>query len=67
MSKNDELLYDVRIVERNISDGAISKKDHEKHLGSLPDVEEKGEPLIIEEDETDSETELDQIEEDETE
>lgn len=63
MSKKDEFLYDVRIAERNIQEGKLSKKDHEKHLASLPDVEEKGEPLVIEEDEVSSEEELDQVEE----
>lgn len=63
MSKKDEFLYDVRIVERNILEGKLSKKDYEKHLASLPDVEEKGEPLVIEEDEVSSEEELDQVEE----
>jgi len=63
MSKKDEFLYDVRIAERNIKEGKLSKKDYEKHMASLPDVEEKGEPLIIEEDEVSSEEELDQVEE----
>lgn len=63
MSKKDEFLYDARIVERNILEGKLSKKDYEKHLASLPDVEEKGEPLVIEEDEVSSEEELDQVEE----
>lgn len=63
MSKKDEFLYDVRIVERDILEGKLSKKDYEKHLASLPDVEEKGEPLVIEEDEVSSEEELDQVEE----
>ncbi len=63
MSKKDEFLYDVRIAERNIQEGKLSKKDYEKHLASLPDVEEKGEPLVIEEDEVSSEEELDQVEE----
>ena len=67
MSKKEEFLYDVRIAERHIKDGSLSKKDYEKHLKSLPDVEEKGEPLIIEEDEVAAEIEADQIEEDESE
>jgi len=67
MSKKDELLYDVRIAERNIKDGALSKKDYEKHLDNLSDVEEKGEVLIIEDEEAGPEIELDQIEEEESE
>ena len=64
MNKKDELLYDVRIVERNIKDGSLSKKDYEKHLDNLSDVEDKGEILVIEEDEINPEIELDdQVEE----
>jgi len=67
MSKKEEFLYDVRIAERNIKEGELSKKDFDKYLKSLPDVEEKGEPLIIEEDEVSAEIEADQIEEGESE
>jgi len=67
MSKKEDFLYDVRIAEKHIKDGALSKKDYEKHLKGLPDVEEKGEPLIIEEDEVVAEVELESVEEDETE
>lgn len=61
MTKKDEILYDVRIAERNIRDGAISKKEYEDHLKSLPDVEEKGEPLVIEEDEVEVEEEVEAV------
>lgn len=69
MSKKEDFLYDVRIAEMHIKDGVLTKKDFDKHLDSLPDVEEKGEVLIIEEDEVaeEVEVELDQVEEDETE
>lgn len=67
MSKKEDFLYDERIVEMHIKDGTLSKKDYDKHLKSLPDVEEKGEVLIIEEDEVVVEVELEQVEEDETE
>lgn len=69
MSEKEDFLYDVRIAEMHIKDGALSKKDYDKHLESLPDVEEKGEVLIIEEDEVvdEVEVELEQVEEDETE
>jgi hypothetical protein len=69
MSKKEDFLYDERIVERHIKDGTLSKKDYDKHLKSLPDVEEKGEVLIIEEDEViaEVELELEPLEEDETE
>jgi len=67
MSKKEDFLYDERIVERHIKDGTVSKKDYEKYLKSLPDSEEKGEVLIIEEDEVVEEIELESVEEDETE
>ena len=57
MTKKEEILYDVRIAERNIRDGAITRKEYENHLKGLPDVEEKGEPLVIEEDEVETEEE----------
>jgi len=71
MSTKDDFLYDVRITERHIKDGALTKKDYEKHLKGLPDVEEKGEPLVIEEDIVEDEeveaVEAEQAQEDETE
>lgn len=49
MTKNkEELEYDVRIVDRNIRDGVVAKKDYDKYIKDLPDVEEKGEPLVFE-------------------
>ncbi len=60
MTKNkEELDYDVRIVDRNIREGAVSKKDYDKYVKGLPDVEEKGEPLVFE-DEIEEEASLDQ-------
>lgn len=53
MKSKDDFLYDVRIISRNIRDGVVSKKDYDKHLDSLPDVEANSEPLIIE-DETET-------------
>lgn len=47
MKNKEDFLYDVRIVNRNIRDGAVSKKDYDKYIESLPDVEDKSEPLII--------------------
>ena len=77
MTKKDELLYDVRIAERSIREGTLTKKEYDKHLKDLPDVVEKGEILIIEEDievsaegeieaEADTETEIVEVEEEET-
>ncbi len=51
MKNKDDFLYDVRIINRNIRDGEVSKKDYDKYLDNLPDVEDNSEPLIIEDDE----------------
>ncbi len=51
MKSKDDFLYDVRIINRNIRDGVVSKKDYDKYLDNLPDVEDNSEPLIIEDDE----------------
>lgn len=32
-----EMAFDVRIIERNLRKGIITKKDLEKHLKELPD------------------------------
>lgn len=40
-------IFDIRIVERMIRDGVIKKNDYEEHLKNLPDVIDKGCPLII--------------------
>ena len=61
MTKNkEELDYDVRIVDRNIREGVVSKKEYDKYVKGLPDVEEKGEPLIFEDEIEEEEAELDQ-------
>ncbi|HET7289536.1 MAG TPA: hypothetical protein VFJ67_03785 [Thermodesulfobacteriota bacterium] len=48
MKKKEEFIYDVRVTSRHIREGVITKKDYDKHLSELPNVEEKSEPLIIE-------------------
>jgi hypothetical protein len=47
MKKKEDFLYDVRVANRHIREGVITKKDHDKYLSGLPDVENKSEPLII--------------------
>jgi hypothetical protein len=37
--KAEERIYDVRVLERNIRKGLLTRKDLEKHLKSLPDRE----------------------------
>jgi len=34
---SEDLKFDRRLVETNIRDGFVDKKDYEKHLKSLPD------------------------------
>ena len=41
--KIDPTWFDVRVVERHIADGRVSRKDYEKYLASLPDEAEEGE------------------------
>jgi len=48
MKKKEEFLYDVRIANRNIREGLITKKDYDKHISSLPDVKGNSEPIVIE-------------------
>lgn len=36
-SEFDERLFDLRVVEKNIRSGVISRKDYEKYLKSLED------------------------------
>ena len=69
MSK-DEKLFDVRVSDRYIKEGLINKKEYESFIKKLPDVEEKSELLVIEEDvepeETTEETENTEAAEDES-
>ncbi len=48
MSREDEVkdarLFDVRIVERNIKRGIITRKEYERFLKSLGDAAEKAAP-----------------------
>lgn len=51
MSKKNEGFFDVRVSDRYIKEGVISKKEYEDHIKSLPDTEDKSEVLVIEEEE----------------
>ncbi len=48
MKKKEDFLCDVRIANRNIREGLITKKDYDKYISSLPDVEGNSEPIVIE-------------------
>ena len=49
MKHRYEISYDVRVIERDIREGTITKKDYEEHLNKLADISEKGCPLVIDE------------------
>lgn len=40
MSLNQDLLFDIRVIERNLRKGLLDKAAFEKHLSSLKDMEE---------------------------
>ncbi len=58
MNRRYDLTYDVRVVERNIREGAIAKKDYEEYLKKLPDISDKGCPLIIEGEQEENQAQL---------
>jgi hypothetical protein len=39
----DEVLYDVRLIERHLNRGVLNPKDLEKRLGALEDLSEQSE------------------------
>jgi hypothetical protein len=47
MKQRFDLTYDVRVIERSLREGVISNKDYEEYLKKLPDVSDKGCPLVI--------------------
>ena len=67
MKKKEEFLYDVRIVQRHLREGAITKKEYDKYMSDLPDVESNSEPLITEDEDEGVAQELEESEEEETE
>ncbi|MEQ9617544.1 MAG: hypothetical protein RIG61_00025 [Deltaproteobacteria bacterium] len=67
MKKTEEFLYDVRIAQRHLREGAITKKEYDKYIAGLPDVEANSEPLIIEDENEGPAQELEESEEEEVE
>lgn len=53
--KNSDLMYDRRIVERNVTKGLLSDADYEAYLAGLADCEQNAERVIIGEEESDVE------------
>ena len=56
MSQKDKL-YDVRVVDRYIKEGMLTEKNYAGYIKKLPDVAEKGQTLIIDEEEIAADTE----------
>lgn len=44
----EEVLYDMRLVERHLRQGLITRAEYEKYLAQRPDVESEGEVLDLE-------------------
>ena len=47
----DEVVYDVRLIERHIRKGLVSRKEYEKRLKEIDDVTDQGEFLSLNQDE----------------
>ncbi|MBI4228894.1 MAG: hypothetical protein HY693_04135 [Deltaproteobacteria bacterium] len=47
MSDKPEFAYDVRIIERYMREGKITKNEYEEYLKNLPDMVDESCPLII--------------------
>lgn len=41
MFKDEEKKFDLRVVEKNIEHGIITREEYEAYLANLPDVSEK--------------------------
>lgn len=50
--QDDERFFDIRVYERYIKEGNITRKDYESYVKSLPDVKDKAETLVVEEEKT---------------
>lgn len=48
MDLTEQLAYDIRIIERNITKGKLTQKDYEKHLQSLVDQRSNAESVSVE-------------------
>ena len=45
MQRDLDKLFDVRVVERNITLGTVTRAEYDAHLASLEDCADKGETL----------------------
>ena len=44
---DDEFKFDVRVVERLIQKGVVTREEYEKHLASLPDLSDSVETFNV--------------------
>ena len=47
MMKNSELMFDRRIVDRNLDKGLVSEADYKAYLASLTDTENNAERVVV--------------------
>ena len=52
MGDKPEFGYDVRIIERYLREGKITKNEYEEYLKNLPDMVDESCPLIIDDEPT---------------
>ena len=57
MDNKPDFVYDVRIIERYLREGKITKTEYQQYLKNLPDMVDESCPLIID-DETTGELEV---------
>ncbi len=54
ISREDPRFWDVRTIDRRVRRGQVTRKDVEKHLKGLPDVGERGQTIVLDEEATSS-------------
>jgi len=47
ISREDPRFWDVRTLDRRVRKGQLSRKEVDKHLKALPDVETKGDFIRV--------------------
>ncbi len=60
MATKPEAYFDIRTVDRNIARGRLTKKEYQAYIKNLPDVEDKGVPMMWEEEPQEEATEGDE-------
>jgi len=65
ITRDDPRFWDVRTLERRMRRGQLTKKDYEKHLKTLPDVDEKKSTISVANVADDDEDDFDDIEDEE--